>query len=74
MPERESPSHELIPQHKLLPKDEGEKLLTEFKVTRLQIPKIRVKDAALAGMGAKAGQIIEVSRQDGSKNYRLVVE
>ncbi len=74
MPERESPLHELIPQHKLLPKDEGEKLLTEFKVTRLQIPKIRVKDAALAGMGAKAGQIIEVSRQDGSKNYRLVVE
>ena len=57
-----------------MPKDEGEKLLTEFKVTRLQIPKIRVKDAALAGMGAKAGQIIEVSRQDGSKNYRLVVE
>lgn len=74
MPERESPSHELIPQHKLLPKDEGEKLLSEFKVTRMQIPKIRVKDAALIGMGAKAGQIIEVSRQDGSKNYRLVIE
>lgn len=74
MPERESPSHELIPQHKLLPKDEGEKLLSEFKVTRMQIPKIRVKDAALIGMGAKAGQIIEVSRQDGSRNYRLVIE
>ena len=74
MPERESPSHELIPQHKLLPKDECEKLLAEFKVTRLQIPKIKVKDAGLAGMGVKAGQIIEVSRQDGSKNYRLVIE
>jgi DNA-directed RNA polymerase subunit H (RpoH/RPB5) len=74
LPERESLSHELIPQHKLLPKEAGEKLLAEFRVTRLQIPKIMVKDAALAGTGAKAGQIVEVTRLDGSKNYRLVIE
>ncbi len=74
MPERESHAHELVPQHKLLPKDEGEKILAEFKVSRHQIPKIRVKDAALIGSGAKAGQIVEVSRQDGSRHFRLVVE
>ena len=74
MPEKEPPSHELIPQHKLLSKEKGEEMLAQFRVSRLQIPKIRAKDAALAGMGAKAGQIVEVTRQDGSANYRLVVE
>ncbi len=74
MPEREAHSHELVPQHKLLPKDEGEKILAEFRVSRLQIPKIKVKDAALIGSGAKAGQIVEVTRLDDSKHYRLVIE
>lgn len=64
----------MIPQHKLLPREEGEKVLEEFRVGRSQIPRIRVKDAALAGKGAKAGQIVEVTRHDGSKNYRLVTE
>ncbi len=40
----------------------------------MQIPKIKAKDAALVGMGAKIGQLVEVTRQDGSVNYRLVVE
>jgi DNA-directed RNA polymerase subunit H (RpoH/RPB5) len=74
LPDKEAPSHELIPQHKIIGKEEGEKILSEFRVSRLQIPKIKSKDAALIGMGAKAGQIVEVTRQDGSKNYRLVVE
>lgn len=74
MPEKEVPSHELIPQHKLMSKEAGEALLAQFHVTRFQIPKIKMKDAALIGMGAKPGQIVEVTRLDGSKNYRLVVE
>jgi len=64
----------LIPEHKLLSKEDAEKVLAEFRVSRLQIPKIRAKDAALLGMGAKVGQIVEVKRLDGSVNYRLVVE
>ena len=57
-----------------MPREAGEKILAEFKASRSQIPKIKLKDAALIGMGAKSGQIVEVTRQDGSKNYRLVVE
>ncbi len=72
--EREAHSHELVPQHKVLGKEDGEKLLAEFRVSRSQIPKIRSKDAALIGKGAKPGQIIEITRNDGSVNYRLVVE
>ena len=64
----------MIPEHRLLNKEDSEKLLAEFRVSRLQIPKIRAKDAALAGMGAKAGHIVEVKRLDGSLNYRFVVE
>lgn len=69
----QAPSHELVPQHKLLSKDETEKILTQYRASRLQLPKIRVKDAALSGSGAKAGQIVEIIRLDGSTYYRLVV-
>jgi len=72
--DKEAPSHELIPEHKLLSKENAEKVLVDYRVSRLQIPKIRSKDAALIGKGAKAGQIVEIKRLDGSQYYRLVVE
>ena len=74
MADKEAPSHELIPEHKLLSKEAAEKVLADFRVSRLQVPKIRVKDAALLGMGAKVGQMVGITRLDGSLNYRLVVE
>ena len=64
----------MIPEHGLLSKEDAEKVLAGFRVSRLQIPKIRAKDAALIGKGAKAGQVVEVKRLDGSQYYRLVVE
>ena len=72
--DKDAPSHEIIPGHKVLSKENSEKVLADFKVSRLQIPKIRAKDSALAGTGAKVGQIVEISRLDGSQYYRLVVE
>ena len=57
----------------MLSKDETEKILTQYRASRIQLPKIRVKDAALSGSGAKAGQIVEIIRLDGSTYYRLVV-
>jgi len=58
----------------LLSKENSEKVLAEYRVSRLQIPKIKAKDPSLAGKGAKAGQVVEIKRLDGSQNYRLVVE
>ncbi|MEM4634161.1 MAG: DNA-directed RNA polymerase subunit RpoH/Rpb5 C-terminal domain-containing protein [Candidatus Anstonellaceae archaeon] len=72
MPEREAPLHELIPPHRLLGKEEAEAVLAQYKVSRSQLPKIKAKDPALIGTGAKPGQIVEISRLDGSKYYRLV--
>ena len=73
MPEKDAPSHELIPQHKLMSAKDAEEMLATFRVSKHLIPKFFAKDAALAGMGAKPGQIIEVTRLDGSKCYRLIV-
>jgi len=64
----------LIPPHRVLSKNEGEKILEQFKVSQARIPKIHLKDAALVGKGAKAGQIVEIKRLDGSLNYRLVID
>jgi DNA-directed RNA polymerase subunit H (RpoH/RPB5) len=72
--DKDAPSHDLIPPHKLVAKEEAEKILAQYRVSRLQIPKIRAKDAGLAGTGAKPGQVVEIARLDGSTYYRLVVE
>ena len=74
MADKDAPSHEIIPEHKILSKDDTEKVLAEFRVSRLQVPKIRAKDAALLGTGAKAGQLVGITRLDGSQYYRFVVE
>jgi len=52
---------------------DAEEILATFRVSRLQIPRIKAKDPALAGTGAKVGQVVEVTRLDGSKCYRLVI-
>ncbi len=74
MPEKSFPPHELIPEHKLLADGEAQKILAQYKVSRLQIPKIKLKDPALAGKGAKPGQMVSIKRLDGSQQYRLVVD
>lgn len=64
----------MIPQHKLLPKEASNEILSQYRISRLQIPKIKIKDPALIDMNAKAGQVVEITRLDGSVYYRLVVE
>ncbi len=73
MPDKTTPDHDLIPPHKLMSTKDAEAILATFRVSKYQIPKIFAKDPAIADLGAKAGQVIEVERLDGSKNYRLVV-
>ena len=74
MADKDAPSHEIIPEHKVLSKDDAEKVLADFRVSRLQVPKIRAKDPALLGTGAKVGQLVVIARLDGSQYYRLVIE
>ncbi|MCX8197183.1 MAG: DNA-directed RNA polymerase subunit H [Candidatus Micrarchaeota archaeon] len=73
MSQTKAPLHELVPLHELLSKEESEKVLATYRVSRYQIPKIKAKDPALAGLGAKPGDIVKITRNDGSFHYRLVV-
>lgn len=70
--------HELVPKHELLPPDEREKLLAEYRVQPYQLPKIRTSDPAVKAIGAKAGDIVKIIRNSATAGkyaaYRYVVE
>lgn len=54
------------------------KVLKEYSLSsKSKLPKIKVKDSALAELGAKSGDVVEITRQSfagKSKYYRLVVD
>ena len=69
-------SNFLLPKHELIPADDRSKILKDHAMNLDSMPKIRVKDPAIAGLGAKYGDIIKITREDiTGKNiyYRLVV-
>ena len=75
--------HELVPEHDLLPEEEVEKNLEKYKITRVQLPKIKTNDAAIKvlenvyerpsqeGSGIKIVRKSETAERFGA--YRLVV-
>lgn len=68
--------HELVPKHALLTKDEREKLFSSLSISADNLPKIRIDDAGIAGLGAKKGDIIKIIRTDPTVKhiyYRVVV-
>lgn len=74
--------HELVPEHHLLSAKDAEKILGELKLTKDQLPKIRLGDPAIRALDAIAGPVEEgmvvkiVRRSDTSGVsvcYRLVV-
>ncbi|MBS3781181.1 MAG: DNA-directed RNA polymerase subunit H [Candidatus Thermoplasmatota archaeon] len=75
--------HGLVPEHKLVPKEEEKEILEELKIKRENLPKIRKSDPALRQLEKvhgeiNVGRIIEVKRKsrtaDSAKAYRLVVK
>ena len=54
--------HILVPKHKILTKDEAEKVLKRYQISELQLPIIRVKDCVCKVIGAKSKDIIEITR------------
>ncbi len=76
--------HELVPEHHLLSEEESEKMLREFKITRDQLPKIRIDDACIKvlekiyGTTITEGKIIKIIRRSTTADnfviYRLVVK
>lgn len=70
-------SHELVPPHKILSADEKKKVLQKFGIREDMLPRIYANDPALSGMGANIGDVIRISRNEGtgeSDYYRIVVK
>lgn len=68
--------HALQPKHTKLKEKEAGDILKELNVSRQQLPKIKINDAALPE-GCQIGDIITVERHLGKEKkeyYRVVVE
>lgn len=69
--------HELVPAHRILSRNEVTALLGRLNITINNLPKILVSDPQAKKAEAKAGDVLEIDREDfGSayKYYRQVVE
>jgi DNA-directed RNA polymerase subunit H len=67
--------HILQPKHSKLNEKESENLLKKLNISKSQIPKILITDAALPE-ACNPGDIIKIERKDGDKTfvyYRVVV-
>lgn len=77
MSEKDILSHELVPEHKILTKDESQKILKQLNVKPERLPKIRDTDPVVEIIGAKVGDIIEITRDSPTagktKYYRVVI-
>ncbi|OGS56176.1 MAG: DNA-directed RNA polymerase subunit H [Euryarchaeota archaeon RBG_19FT_COMBO_56_21] len=74
--------HELVPEHHLLSEKDSEKVLKDLKLTKDQLPKIRLGDPAVRVLDAIAGpveegMIVKIVRKSLTSGvsvcYRLVI-
>ncbi len=70
--------HELVPVHEVLSLKDKKSVLEKYGVAKEQLPKIKVSDAAVKQIKAKAGDIVKIVRDSltagKSEYYRVVVE
>ena len=71
-------NHRLMPEARVLSKEEAEELLKKFNIKKEQLPKILSKDPLVKIVNAKVGDIIEIKRKSPIAGegiyYRLVIE
>jgi len=70
--------HELVPQHTIISDDKKEEVMKKFNTTPDQLPKIMDNDPVALSIGAKPGQIIQITRKSHTAKkaiaYRFVVK
>ena len=68
--------HALTPEHKKLDKEETEKILEKYNVSKRQLPRIKANDAGIKGLECSPGDMVEVTRKSeiygNIKFYRIV--
>ena len=69
--------HKMVPNHEILNEEDLNKVLSEYKVDKEQLPKIRISDPSAVSVKAKVGDVVRISRdsQTAGKSYfyRLVI-
>jgi DNA-directed RNA polymerase subunit H len=67
----------LVPKHEILPKEEVERVLEKYNITKGQIPKILESDPMVKKIKAKPGDVIKITRKSKTAGesiyYRVVV-
>ena len=70
--------HELVPKHRIMGEDEVKELLERLGIKKWQLPKILESDPVAMVIGARAGDVIEITRKSPTageaKYYRVVVK
>lgn len=69
--------HRLVPKMRILSNKEKEKVLKEYGVVDVQLPKISIYDPSIQVLGPKINDVVEIERNDLPGKYlfyRLVIE
>ena len=73
--------HQLVPEHRLLSKKEAKSIVSQLKVSKEQLPKIKMADPCIKILSqttdVEEGMVVEITRASEtagkSKAYRLIV-
>jgi DNA-directed RNA polymerase subunit H len=73
--------HQLVPEHRLLSKKEATKVISDLKISKEQLPKIKITDPCIKILSQskeiKEGMVVEITRASEtagmSKAYRLII-
>jgi DNA-directed RNA polymerase subunit H len=70
--------HVMVPDHQIMTEDELAGLLSLYKITSEQLPRIYHDDPAVKTIGAKPGDVIRIIRTSHTagraESYRLVIK
>ncbi|HUU76434.1 MAG TPA: DNA-directed RNA polymerase subunit H [Methanoregulaceae archaeon] len=70
--------HIMVPDHKIMSEEEVSELLSLYKITSEQLPKMHQDDPAVKVIEAKIGDVIRIIRTSHTagraESYRLVVK
>ena len=70
--------HVLVPKHEVLSQEKTREVLEKFRVTPRQLPLIKASDPAAKVIGAKAGDVLKITRDSPTAgkivSYRYVIE
>jgi len=70
--------HVLVPKHEILSKEKAREVLERYKIAPHQLPFIKNSDSVAKAIGAKPGDILQITRNSPTAGraivYRYVIE